>query len=153
MATRGLMDAEELEGARRNRERIGVVYPDVREETDESKLKGRELDKIKKEEIKQAMAKKEKTQKVQETERKATAKVKTPDQSADAMPVAPEGKKAIWHKPYSYTNKAGTTISIRGHWEMANLPKEKPKAEVKAEPIAEVEAEETEVEEAEAEEG
>jgi len=40
---RGLMDTEELEVARQNRERIKASqsYPNVRQETDESKAKGR----------------------------------------------------------------------------------------------------------------
>ena len=70
------------------------------------------------------MADKEKTQKAQEEERKAP---KTPDQSMTAPPTVPAGKKAVWHKPYSYQNTKGTTINIRGHWEIIDIPKGKPK--------------------------
>lgn len=59
----------------------------------------------------------------------------TNGQSQNKPPVAPKGKRAVWHKEYSYKNQKGTIITIRGHWELIDLvvKKEKPKAEPKAE--------------------
>jgi len=42
------------------------------------------------------------------------------------------GQQAVWHEPYSYKNKLGNEVSIRGHWEVVKK-QEKPKEAMKAE--------------------
>ena len=59
-------------------------------------------------------------------------------QSQSKPPTVPKGKRAIWHKEYSYTNTKGTKITIRGHWELIDLSeKVKKEAKAKAEPKVE----------------
>lgn len=42
-------------------------------------------------------------------------------------PTVPDGKRAIWHKGYSYKNAQGTEINMAGHWEIINKAVEKTK--------------------------
>lgn len=60
-------------------------------------------------------------------------------QSQSTPPKVEKGKKAVWHKPYDYTNSKGTKITIRGHWEVIDEPKKgepavKPKANGNSKP-------------------
>jgi hypothetical protein len=40
---------------------------------------------------------------------------KQPDVS---KPEVSAGKKAVWHAPYTYTNKKGNPVHVKGHWEV-----------------------------------
>jgi len=56
-------------------------------------------------------------------------------------PTVADGKRPVWHNPYTYKNTKGTEILVKGHWEIINKPKPKPPvavapapAEAKTEP-------------------
>jgi len=85
-------DKDELAKAKASRERVLVVYPDTRQETDESKLKGRELKRARKRGLRILHANKRKgglkvAQPIVDT---ATGTVKFPKAEAKAVKVAKE---------------------------------------------------------------
>jgi len=64
-------------------------------------------------------------------------------QSESRPPVVEEGKRAVWHKPYTYENRKGTSITISGHWEIIDVT-EKLEAEKKRKEAEAKEAEKAE---------
>jgi hypothetical protein len=125
-----IMSKEDLLKAERNRNESSHSYPDVRQETEQSKLQGRLLRRTR------IMAEK----KQQKAEAKAKAKKETYN-DPNKPPAVPKGKKAVWHKEYTYKNAKDTTITVKGHWEIINASAEKPKKEEPKAETIEVEAE------------
>lgn len=70
-----------------------------------------------------------KTAKV-EAETPVVAKKAKVVQSESSPPVVAKDKRAVWHKPYTYENRKGTSITISGHWEIIDIS-EKLEAEKK----------------------
>jgi len=136
------MTEEDLKKAKENRERLPVTYPDVREETEES----RKTNKKSTLQRRYSMADKGKGKKQEEGQavvvetaapapKKKAKGAKYPDKNSP--PAVEAGYRAVWHEPYSYENSKGTTIAIAGHYEVIKEAAKKPAA-----PVAEAKTEE-----------
>jgi ribosomal protein L40E len=46
------------------------------------------------------------------------AKAKTKTKKSKELKHGAQPNGGVWHKAYTYTNKAGKTVTVRGHWEV-----------------------------------
>lgn len=147
-----VMTNDEKKAAAQNRARVSGSKPDFRllieEETEESKLRNRQLDRILKLEEKMEAKEQEKKDKVETKVEVKEKKVKEPKKSAcDGYKEGDTGKdekgefKIVKHKAYTLHTTSGKEVNVPEHLEKfylkdkpAMVKKETPKVEVKSEP-------------------